>query len=81
MARGSATWDAGECALILIDYQPEMFKAVRSGDVTMIEKNVCALARAAVAFDVPIILSTVGVKMGVNQGTGSPLRSERPRVT
>ncbi|MFM6927237.1 MAG: hydrolase [Bdellovibrio sp.] len=80
MARGSATWDAGDCVLILIDYQPEMFKAIRSSDGKAIEKNVSAIARAAVAFDVPIILSTVGVKMGINQGTIAALRSEIPSV-
>ncbi|MGE5085448.1 MAG: isochorismatase family protein [Bacillota bacterium] len=80
MSRGSATWDAGECVLILIDYQPEMLNSVRSGDVNSIEKNVSALARAAVAFDIPIILSTVGVKMGVNQGTIAALKSELPSV-
>ena len=80
MSRGSATWDAGKCVLILIDYQPEMFKAVRSSDAKTIETNVSALARAAVAFDIPIILSTVGVKMGVNQATVAALKSEIPSV-
>lgn len=80
MSRGSATWDAGECVLILIDYQPEMVNAVRSSDGKIIETNVSALARAAVAFDIPIILSTVGVKMGVNQGTIAALKSEIPSV-
>lgn len=76
MARGKATWDASECALILIDYQPEMFRAIGSSDPEMVEKNVCALARAAVAFDIPVILSTVGVNMGVNQPTIPSLRKE-----
>ncbi|QLY26704.1 isochorismatase family protein [Bdellovibrio sp. KM01] len=80
MSRNRATWDASECALILIDYQPEMFKGIGSSDPHMVETNVCALTKAAVAFDIPVILSTVGVKMGVNQPTIKSLRAELPEL-
>lgn len=62
-------WDASDCALILIDYQPEMFKAVRSMDPKELEMNIVALTKTAKAFDIPVILSTVGVEMGVNHPT------------
>lgn len=62
-------WDASDCALILIDYQPEMFKAVRSMDPKELEMNILTLTKTAKAFDIPVILSTVGVEMGVNQPT------------
>lgn len=73
-------WDASDCALILIDYQHEMFSAVRSSDPKLIEANVCFLARAAKAFGIPVVLSTVGVKMGVNKATIETLRKEIPDV-
>jgi nicotinamidase-related amidase len=72
-------WDASECALILIDYQPEMFQAVRSMNTTELEKNIVALTKTAVAFEIPIILSTVGVKMGVNQPTIEALSELIPK--
>src|SRR3546814_8248266 len=40
-------------------------------------KAVCKLARA---YDVPVVLSTVGVDMGVNTGTIDELRAELPDV-
>ncbi|MEK2688583.1 isochorismatase family protein [Bdellovibrio sp. GT3] len=80
MSRNRATWDASECALILIDYQPEMFRGIGSGDPRMVETNICELAKAAVAFDIPVVLSSVGVKMGVNQPTIKALKGVLPGV-
>lgn len=76
MSHPHAVWDASECALIFIDYQPEMFKSIRSSDPKIIELNACTLARAASNFDIPIILSTVGVEMGVNRPTIDSLLKE-----
>jgi nicotinamidase-related amidase len=76
MDKKHAIWDANDCALILIDYQPEMFRGVHSGDPDLIELNVTALARAAKAFRIPIVLSTVGVRMGVNRPTIPSLKKE-----
>lgn len=61
--------------LVLIDYQTEMFAGVNSIDRVLLENNVVALAKAAKVFDLPIVLSTVGVKAGVNDDTISGLRS------
>jgi nicotinamidase-related amidase len=49
---------------------------VRSSDPKAVELNARYLAKTALAFDIPIILSTVGVNMGVNQPTIEPLRNE-----
>lgn len=75
-----AIWDAQDCALIFIDYQPEMFRGMHSGNNELIEMNACMLARSATAFGIPVILSTVGVQMGVNQPTIDGLRRELPGI-
>ena len=69
-------WDADDCALIIIDYQKEMFSKLHSSDPALVELNICSLARAAKAFDIPVILSTVGVDMKVNGPTIESLRKE-----
>jgi nicotinamidase-related amidase len=62
--------------LNLVDFQPEMFEQVRSEpSENLIDLNVQLLIGAAKAFDMPIILSTVGVKMGVNHPTKKSIRS------
>lgn len=79
-SRSSGVWDSTECALLLIDYQPGVMKFIRSHDPKIVELNARYLTKAAVAFDTPIILSTVGVKMGVNEPTIESLRKEIPNV-
>ena len=78
--RSSGVWDSKECALLLIDYQPGVMSFIRSHDRKLVELNARYLTKAALAFDIPIILSTVGVQMGVNQPTIASLRSEVPNV-
>jgi nicotinamidase-related amidase len=78
--RSSGVWDSKECALLLIDYQPGVMSFVRSHDPKASELNARYLTKAALAFDIPIILSTVGVQMGVNQPTIASLRDEIPNV-
>lgn len=48
--------------LILIDHQPQMAFATRSIDVSELRNNVTGLAKAASAFQVPTILTTVAAK-------------------
>lgn len=62
--------------VVLIDYQPEMLALVRSMDPKLLELNVQAFARSSKKIGVPIILSTVGVGMGVNKPTIPSLRKE-----
>ena len=68
-----------DAALILIDYQKEMFDQVRSEiPAQLIELNVRLLIKAAKAFGMPIVLSTVGVQMGVNGPTRDSILAELP---
>ena len=76
----SGVWDSKECALLLIDYQPGVMSFIRSSDPKAVELNARYLTKAALAFDIPIILTTVGVEMGVNQPTIESLRNEIPNV-
>lgn len=67
-------------AVVLIDYQPEQVGTVRSIDHDLMMLNITAVARAAAAFELPVVLSTVGVELGVNTGTIEALRAELPDV-
>lgn len=69
-AKELGIWTADSSALVLIDYQKEMFEVIRSEtDAEMVELNVRLLARMAKAFGMPIVLSTVGVGYGINGPT------------
>jgi nicotinamidase-related amidase len=81
MAKTNGVWRHDEVALVLIDYQKEMFENVRSETwAELIDLNVRLLARAAKAFDIPVVLSTVGVEMGVNQPTRPSIVKELPGI-
>ena len=70
-------WTADACALVLIDYQNEMFEVIRSEtSADLVELNVRLLAKTAKAFDMPIVLSTVGVGYGFNGPTLPSILSE-----
>src|ERR1700704_1298905 len=74
-------WTADDCALVLIDYQTEMFEVIRSETrADLVELHVRLLAKTAKAFDVPIVLSTVGVGYGFNGPTLPPIQSEREDI-
>jgi len=63
-------WKYEDCALVLIDFQKEMFEVIRSEtDAAVVELNVRLLARTAKGFEMPIVLSTVGVELGFNGPT------------
>jgi nicotinamidase-related amidase len=70
----TSLWDSSQVALILIDYQEEMFRKITSSDPTEVDLNVKLLINAANELKIPIILSTVGVKMGVNQPTRESIK-------
>ena len=81
MANSKGVWKNDEVALVLVDYQKEMFENVRSETGSeQIDLNVRLLARAARAFDIPVVLSTVGVEMGVNQPTRQSILDELPGI-
>jgi nicotinamidase-related amidase len=67
-------------ALVFIDYQPEMLKAIESIDTRKMMIRARALARTAVKMGMPVVLSTIAVKMGINQPTIPELRAEIPDV-
>ena len=63
-------WKAEECALVLIDYQPAMVEVIRSEtNAELVQLHARLLAKTAKAFDIPIVLSTVGVGFGFNGPT------------
>jgi nicotinamidase-related amidase len=77
-----SVWKHHEVALTLIDYQPEMFSAVKSNPgPELIELNTLFLLRVAKAFDIPVVLSTVGVASGVNGPMVKRLSDELPNAS
>ena len=61
-------------ALIIIDYQPVQVTSVASMDRHMLVDNIVAVARAAMLYELPIVLSTVNVETGINEPTIPQLR-------
>ena len=77
MTRDLGVWTADDCALVLVDYQNEMFEVIRSEtSADLVEMHVRLLAKAAKAFDMPIVLSTVGVGFGFNGPTLPSIQAE-----
>lgn len=62
--------------VVFIDYQPEQVDTVGSQPPQEMLLNAVAVARAATAFHVPVVLSTVGVELGANSPTVDELRIE-----
>src|SRR5271155_3944650 len=56
-------------ALVLIDYQPSQFSTVRSMAPDLLLKNIVSTVKAARAFGLPIVHSTVNVASGQQQPT------------
>jgi nicotinamidase-related amidase len=75
MASDLGVWKAEDCALVLIDYQPTMMSVIRSEtNADLVELHARMLAKTAKAYDMPIVLSTVGVELDFNGPTiPSPL--------
>ena len=67
-------------ALILIDYQPGLIDGTRSQGRETLINNVVALTKAAKMFDLPIILSTIGVDAGYQEDTIAEIKSLLPGV-
>jgi hypothetical protein len=79
MTKELGVWTAEDCALVLIDYQKEMFEVIRSETrADLVELHVRLLAKTAKAFNMPIVLSTVGVGYGL---TDLPCRRSCPSLT
>lgn len=78
--KSNGVWDSKECALLLIDYQENVLADVFEQDRRVVEFNARTLASAAVAFKIPVVLSTVGVQMGANDPTLPSLQAALPNV-
>jgi nicotinamidase-related amidase len=75
-------WTSDDCALVLIDFQKEMFQSIRSEtSADLVELHVRLLAKTAKAFNMPIVLSTVGVQAGFNGPTKPAILAELPGVS
>lgn len=61
-------------AFIVIDYQPVQVNSIASMDRQLLVNNIVGAAKAAVAYGVPIVHSTVNVKTGLNK---PPIRQLR----
>jgi nicotinamidase-related amidase len=61
-------------AMVVIDYQPSQFNAVRSMDAGLLLKNIVSTVKLAKLFGVPIVHSTVNVANG--QGRTVPELAE-----
>ena len=79
-SKSRGVWDASQCALLLIDYQDHVMNVIFEQDRRVIELNVRTLAKAVLDFTIPVILSRVGVEMGVNSPTIASLRAVLPNV-
>src|SRR5260370_15448647 len=81
MNKDLGVWTYQDCALVLIDYQKEIFEPIRSETTDdLVELNVRLLARTAKAFNMPVVLSSVGVAAGINGPTRPAILSELPGV-
>jgi nicotinamidase-related amidase len=77
MNKDLGVWTYQDCALVLIDYQKEMFDSIRSETTAALaDLNVRLLARTAKAFSMPIVLSTVGVNYKINSPTVPSIAGE-----
>jgi nicotinamidase-related amidase len=47
------------CAVVLIDYQPEQIATVQSSPIDEVMLNAKAVCKLARAYDVPVVLSTM----------------------
>lgn len=54
-------------AFIIIDYQPVQVNSIASMDRQLLINNIVGASRAAVAYGLPIVHSTVNVKTGLNK--------------
>ena len=61
-------------ALIIVDYQPVQVNSIASMDRQLLVNNIVGTAKAAVAYGLPIVHSTVNVKTGANKPPIGQLR-------
>ena len=67
-------------ALLIIDYQPVQVKSVASMDRRTLVTNIVAVAKTAKLYGLPIVITTVNVKTGMNEPLIHQLREVFPSV-
>lgn len=67
-------------ALVLIDYQPSLIEGTNSIDRDILVNNVVAMAKAAMMYDMPVVLSTIMVEAGYQADTIPELKAVLPGV-
>jgi len=60
-------------ALLIIDYQPTQVNSIKSMDQAKLVENIVTVTKTARAYGLPVVLSTVNVRTGVNKPTVAPL--------
>ena len=81
MTDNPGVWTNQDCALVLIDYQNEILATIRSETPEdLVQLNVRLLARTARAFEMPIVLSTVGVSHNINGPTHPEILADLPGI-
>jgi hypothetical protein len=81
MNRDLGVWTSEDGALGLIDYQAELLEAIRSETgADLVDLHARWLAKTAKAFDMPIVLSSVGVENGIFAPTQPAILAELPDV-
>ena len=61
-------------AVLIIDFQPIQVYSINSMSRTELVRNIAIVARLAVSYNMPLVLSTVNVKTGINSETIPQLR-------
>ena len=68
-------------AFIIIDYQPVQVNSINSMRRSELITNIVVACQLVVDFKLPIVLSTVNVKSGINKETIAPIREVLKGVT
>src|SRR3954469_10638690 len=68
------------CVLAIIDFQPIQVRSVKSMPHDELVDHAIRVARTAVTFEVPVVLSTVNVRSGLSKPTIAELTSVLPNV-
>jgi len=79
-SKRGGVWDNKECALVFMDYQDNILGMVFEQDRRVVELNARTLASAAVKLGIPVVLTSVGVGMGLNGPTVASLQEALPNV-
>src|SRR5664279_5869954 len=68
------------CALLIIDFQPIQVTSIASMDRRALVENVVSVARTVKLYGLPVVLTTVNVKSGLNKPVIHQLQEIFPGV-